>query len=237
MRLTLMISALVTLSVTGAFSQQKKNERPDGNTKREAAQPVAVDDVEFVYEFAQPNFVNRRISIRHGLSGKGRIEIETAESEEILNEELFIPSDFLKRIRDSLNSLAFLDSSTIYQYQKEYPHLGTTTFTYRVGSKSRTVKITYTENPSMKAVLGEYRKLGQQTVWVMQVRTARDMRPLDTPGLMDILEDYLKRNELSDPVGLVPFLEELMDDERLPLIARNKAGRIRDAISRAGRSN
>ena len=89
----------------------------------------------------------------------------------------------------------------------------------------------------MKAVLGEYRKLGQQTVWVMQVRTARDMRPLDTPGLMDILEDYLKRNELSDPVGLVPFLEELMDDERLPLIARNKAGRIRDAISRAGRSN
>jgi hypothetical protein len=36
----------------------------------------------------------------------------------------------------------------------------------------------------------------------------------------------LKRSEVSDPQQLVPVLKKLVNDERIPLIARNHAARM-----------
>jgi hypothetical protein len=43
---------------------------------------------------------------------------------------------------------------------------------------------------------------------------------------MEEFETQLKRNGLSDPLQLVPLLEEISTDEHLPLIARNHALRL-----------
>ena len=50
---------------------------------------------------------------------------------------------------------------------------------------------------------------------------------------MAALEGLLKRNEISDPLQLLPFLRELADDERLPLIALNHATRIIQQIEKS----
>jgi len=40
------------------------------------------------------------------------------------------------------------------------------------------------------------------------------------------MESLIKRNGLSDPEQLLPLLQDLSTDERVPLIARNHALRI-----------
>jgi hypothetical protein len=62
--------------------------------------------------------------------------------------------------------------------------------------------------------------------------TARENQPLNAPKLMEQLESLLNRNELSDPYQLVPLLREITTDERLPLIARNHAGRLLKRIQK-----
>jgi hypothetical protein len=47
---------------------------------------------------------------------------------------------------------------------------------------------------------------------------------------MDLMDSYFKRNEISDPPHLLPLLKELSTDERLPLMARNRALKIAAAI-------
>jgi hypothetical protein len=46
------------------------------------------------------------------------------------------------------------------------------------------------------------------------------------------MEMLLTRNDLSDPYQLVPLLNELKTDERIPLIARNHADRILKKIEK-----
>jgi hypothetical protein len=49
---------------------------------------------------------------------------------------------------------------------------------------------------------------------------------------MDEMEWDLTRGELSDPYQLVPLLKDLLTDERIPLIARNHAGRLLKKIEK-----
>jgi len=53
---------------------------------------------------------------------------------------------------------------------------------------------------------------------------------------MDIMDSYIKRNEISDAAQLVPYLKELGDDERIPLIARNHAKRLIKQIEKEKKS-
>ena len=49
---------------------------------------------------------------------------------------------------------------------------------------------------------------------------------------MESIHSYLDRKEISDPAHLVPFLTQLSTDERLPLMARNRATKIIKAIEK-----
>jgi hypothetical protein len=49
---------------------------------------------------------------------------------------------------------------------------------------------------------------------------------------METLETIYKRQGLSDPHQLAPFLRELSTDERLPLMARNRAAKVLAAIEK-----
>lgn len=218
-----------TPTPTSAPEPTKRNVRT-----REAAGAARSGSLEkksfdYEWEFTQPEFRNKRIFIKHDINGKGEIVFERAESEEV-RDPLTVSPATLERINAKLKKLDFLTSKEDYQYEKDYSHLGKQTFRYRSGNVSREVRLNYTTNPDMAAILDEYRRIGNQAMWVFDVLLARDSHPLDTPGLMDGLDSLLKINEISDADQMVPFLKEISVDERFPLIARNHALRIINRI-------
>ena len=74
--------------------------------------------------------------------------------------------------------------------------------------------------------MDEYRRISNEYTWKFEITIARQNQPLQTPSLMESIDSYLSRGEITDPPHLLPFLEELSNDERLPLIARNRATKL-----------
>jgi uncharacterized protein (UPF0147 family) len=100
------------------------------------------------------------------------------------------------------------------------------TFTMKKDKRERVAKFNWTVNPDAKNLMDEYRRIGQQFVWIFDIGVARENQPLEAPRLMDALDSLIKRNEISDAAQMIPMLKELSNDERIPLIARNHATRI-----------
>jgi len=66
----------------------------------------------------------------------------------------------------------------------------------------------------------------------VDIAVARESQPLNAPKLMEEFETQLRRNGLSDPLQMVPLLEDISTDEHLPLIARNHALRLLKKINK-----
>ena len=233
----------IAIEQTPTEEPTKKNERPaaenqnspdEGDTKannRESKSnplPAAAGENKpvYFYEFSQPNFTVSQIRVEHDENGKGRITFQKKDFNESVSDPIQLSPTTLEKIKNALQALNFLDSTENYQYEKDYSHLGNMTFTVRKDGRERTAKFNYTVNKDAKTLADEYRKIGQQFVWIFDIKLARENYPLETPALMDSLDSLVKRNELSDGQQMIPFLQELSNDERLPLIARNHATRI-----------
>jgi hypothetical protein len=74
--------------------------------------------------------------------------------------------------------------------------------------------------------MDEYRRVANQYVWMFDFNLARENQPLETPKLVESLDGLIKRNEIADPQQMLPFLTALSNDERVPLIGRNRAGKL-----------
>jgi len=211
-------------------TEPKKNERPAS----EGTSPIrpAVFDHDYFYEFTQPDFTISKIVIEHDESGRGTISFTKKMFRDSVTDPIQVSSDALDRIRSAYAALNFIDSRESYQYEKDYSHLGVTTFRLKKGDKLRTAVFNYTVNKDAKVLVDEYRKVGNQFIWVFDVGVARENQPLETPRLLDALESLLKRNELSDPSQLLPLLKGMVDDERVPLIARNHARKLSEKIGK-----
>ena len=213
----------------------KRNSRPaDGQT---STSPIPITPQRsgtlYTYEFTQPDFITSRILIEHDDTGKGTVAFQRRGYAETFTEPLTVSESALARLKTAFTALKFLDSTENYQYEKDFSHLGNSRIALTNGQKSRSVTINYSTNKNAKLLMDEYRKVANQAVWIFDVTIARENQPLDGPSQMDALDGLLKRNELSDPLQLLPFLRELADDERLPLIARNHATRIIKQIEKA----
>jgi hypothetical protein len=221
----------------------KKNERPmvenqESSTENDTktnnqnsnpnSRPVSANEVKptYHYEFSQPNFVISQISIEHDENGKGKITFLKKDFSEPISDPIQLSPATLERIKTAYQTLNFLDSTENYQYEKDYSHLGNMKFTQLKDGRERTAKFNYTVNKDAKILADEYRKIGQQYVWVFDLNVARVNQPLEAPRLFDALDSLVKRDEISDAPQMIPFLRELSNDERLPLIARNHATRL-----------
>jgi hypothetical protein len=49
------------------------------------------------------------------------------------------------------------------------------------------------------------------------------------------MDRYIARNEISDPQHILPLLTDLSTNERLPLMARNRAAKIVKQIAKASK--
>ncbi|HEU4795084.1 MAG TPA: hypothetical protein VFT02_05590, partial [Pyrinomonadaceae bacterium] len=94
------------------------------------------------------------------------------------------------------------------------------------GEQKRVAEFNWTNNNDASALAAEYRKAADQAILIFDISIARQNQPLNAPKLMEAMESLLKRDALSDAQQLLPLLNELSTDERVPLIARNHALRL-----------
>lgn len=211
----------------------KKNERPtDGNSIKQSETKIETTP-NYFYEFSQPNFVVSKITIEHDENGKGKIYFMKKDWEEPDSDPIQISAAAMERIKKAFEELNFLNSTENYQYEKDYSHLGNVVIKLRRDGRERETKFNWTQNLKARALYDEYRRIGNQYLWIFDMNVARVNQPLDSPKLMDLLDRYIERNEVSDALQMIPFLKELENDERIPLIARNHATRLIKQIEKA----
>ncbi len=146
--------------------------------------------------------------------------------DEEVSDPIILSESHIKRIKMLWNNLNFLDSTENYQYEKDYSHLGNLKFTMKKDGRERTSEFNWTTNPDAKALADEYRKISNQYIWIFDINVSRENQPLESAKIMNTLDMQIERNEIADPEQMIPFLKELADDERIPLISRNHATRI-----------
>ena len=208
----------------------KRNERPDtaGNNavlQDDSVKPVS-DRLAYRYEFTQPDFVISRVLIEHNNDGKGTISFKKKGEGELITDPIKVSQAALDRINAALTSMNFLDSTEDYQYEKDFSHLGNIKFGLTRDGRTREVAYNWTSNKDAKTLMNQYRKITNQFVWIFDISLSRENQPLEAPKLFDNLDSMIKRNEISDPYQLEPFLKELSNDERIPLMARNHAVKV-----------
>jgi hypothetical protein len=215
----------------------KRNSRPaEEGPQRPQSPPIQLQskpDPLYSYEFTQPDFLTSRILIEHDEKGKGTIAFQRRGNGETFTEPIIVSENVLSKLNTAFTELNFLDSTENYQHEKDFSHMGNSKITLTRGQKTRSVTLNYTLNKNAKVLMDEYRKLSNQALWIFDITVASENQPLDGPSQMDVLDSMLRRNEIADPKQLVPFLRELSDDERLPLIARNHATRLIQQIEKA----
>lgn len=208
----------------------KRNERPGSSTSNPdvavSKKPNQAEPIAFSYEFSQPNFTLALIRVDHDENGKGNISFTRKDYDEAISDPVSLSKATIDRLNTFFEELNFLDSNENYQYEKDYSHLGNIKITRRKDGRQRTAAFNWTENKSARKLADEYRKITNEYVWVFDIKLARENQTLETPKIMSRLEGLIKRNEISDPPHLIPFLTELNNDERLPLMARNNASRL-----------
>ena len=180
----------------------------------------------YVYEFSQPDFYVYFIRIEHDDGGHGLIRFERRNDTEQITDPLELSPAAMERIRAHWAALNFLDSTENYQGSRTYPSMGQTKLTLRRGVRERTAEFNYSQNADAQGLAEEYRRAGEQALFVFDIGVALESQPLETPKLLERLESLIERDYLSDKRQLVPLLRDLTEDERVPLIARNQAARI-----------
>lgn len=205
----------------------KKNERPLDTQAVAGGPPTAKPFVpSYLYEFTRPGFTVPRIIVEHDTTGRGKISFEKQGFDDLISDPIELSAVTLEKINAIVKALDFVNSTEEYQSERDYSHMGNVTITITQGGKSRTVKYNWSKNPQAKALMDEYRRVANQYVWKFDISSARENQPLEAPGLMQLIDDMISRGDISDPPQLVPFLTDLSTDERLPLIARNRASKI-----------
>ncbi len=215
-------------------NQGKANSRPEKAAPAETANFTPT----YFYTFDRPGFTYSNIRIEHDDSGKGRISMKRDGYDEVFTDPIQLSPATMEDLRKAFDELNFVDSTEDYQYPgRDYSHLGNVTITRRVGEKERTAKFNWTENKGAKSLMDQYRGLVSEYTWRLEMGSARDNQPLLAPGLMETFDGYVQRGEINDPPHLVPFLTQLSQDERIPLIARNRATRIIERIQKAAKKH
>ena len=208
--------------------QTKHNPRP--NQSPPSTAPISnnnsSDPVKYTYEFSQPKFYVKHILLEHDANGRGTVTFERLNEDVSVTEPLQLSQAALTRINTAWQALQFLDSTADYQADKQFPHLGTMRIGMQRGEQKRVAEFNWTNNTDASTLANEYRKAADQAILIFDISVARQNQPLNAPKLMEAMESLLKRDALSDPQQLLPLLNELTTDERIPLIARNHATRL-----------
>lgn len=202
-------------------------------TKTNVRPAAAVENKSiYFYEFSKADFLISKIFIEHDENGKGKITFQKKDFAELITDPLQLSAATLERLKATWQALNFLDSTETYQTVRDYSNLGAMKFTMKQDGRTRTAEFNWTDNKDAKALADEYRRIGQQFIWIFDITVARENQRLEAPRLLDALDALIRRNEVSDASQMIPLLMELSKDERIPLIARNHALKLIEKIEK-----
>ncbi len=241
------VNAQTDVSENEQTPANKKNSRPEDESQTTAiektdetvktnARPAAASSQAkpiYFYEFSKPEFTISKIYIEHDENGRGKITFQKKDFAEPVTDPLQLSAHALERIKAIWQALNFLDSTETYQTVRDYSHLGAMKFSMKRDGRTREAAFNWTDNKDAKSLADEYRKIGQQFVWIFDINVARENQPLDAPRLLDALDSLIKRHEISDAAQMIPLLKELSNDERIPLIARNRSTKLAEKIEKS----
>jgi len=231
----LFLSAVICVAAQDQKAVKQNTREDEATTSSSAEQREETRDAapaSYSYEFEQPEFIVHHIIVEHDGGGRGRVSFKRKGNEETFVEPLELSASALMRITALWDALGFLDSTETYQGMRQYPGMGTVRLSMKRGTRERTTEFNWTTNRDASALANEYRRAADQTMFVFDITVARENQPLEAPKLMDHLDRLLSRDGLSDPHQLVALLRDLHTDERIPLIARNHAGRLLKKIDK-----
>jgi hypothetical protein len=188
-------------------------------------------EAHYRYVFENERFTTPRIEVVFGEDGVGKFRFQRKDSPEIIN-ELKISAALLAQVRALFNELRFLDSAEDYQYKKDFSHLGRVTISQTRQGRTRTATFNYTDHQTMSRLVELFRNIATQETRVFEIEVVRATDPISTPAQLRLLESELRSKHIADPQRLMPLLQEIKMDESVPLIARNHAERLLQAIKK-----
>jgi hypothetical protein len=224
MRLNRLNSSIVVLLVAATCGLCQGLQSTDG--------APAADSMAFRYKFENPRFYLRVIEIDLSADGTGELRFTRGESDEVLDCKVKLLPATIARIRSLFEVSAFLDSKIEYQEKTDMSHMGWITLGARQGARERTVRFNYTVNAQMKELGEIFRGIATQEISLFDIDNAQRYQPLDLPKQLEVLENDLRLAWIAEPERVLTVLNDIAGDDTQPLIARNHARRISEAIKK-----
>ncbi|MEO7540028.1 MAG: hypothetical protein ABIV21_08360 [Pyrinomonadaceae bacterium] len=231
-------AATPTPPATPGATPGKRNSRPGVSSDDAAIQVrsnAPANGPVYSYEFDRPGFIYGHVNIEHDDAGRGSISFVKEGYIDAINDPIELSAVTMAKMRETFEALNFLNSTESYQHERNFANMGNVTITLKKDGRSRTAKYNWTDNKLARDLMDEYRKISNEYTWRFEMTIARANQPLQSPGLMETMDRYISRGEISDPQQLLPLLTQYSTDERLPLMARNRAAKIVKQISKAAK--
>ena len=216
------MSLVLLLAATGVFAQ--KPQSING--------AAAAGEMSFSYKFENPRFDIRVIEIDLNANGAGELRFTRGTSDEILDCKIKLLPATLTRIRNLFEVSDFLALKTEYQDKRDFKHMGWVTLGAKQGARERKARFNYTLNPHMNELKDIFLGIAWQEISLFDIENAERYQPLDVPKQLEMLENDLKLARIAEPARVLTTLNEIAGDDSQPLIARNHAKRIIEAIKK-----
>lgn len=225
MRIVRFTLLFMLLSMTGVsvFAGQKPFRSDDAS---------GAGEMTFSYKYEGPRFYLSLIEIDLGSDGSGELRFKRGESDEVLDSKIKLLPATVARIKGLFEVSGFLTSETEYQSKKDFSNLGWITLQARRGSSERKARFNYTANVQIEELASIFRGIATQEISLFDIDNAQQYQPLDLPKQLEMLENDLRLQRITEPERLLTPLKEIAGDDTQPLIARNQAKRIVEAIKK-----
>jgi hypothetical protein len=212
----------LSVAVTGALAQNPQSING----------AAGAGEMSFSYKFENPRFYLRIIEIDLGANGTGELRFTRGESDEVLDCKVKLLPATIARIRDLFEVSGFLASQTEYQDKKDFTHMGWVTLGARQGARERKTRFNFTTDVRMNELKEIFLGIAWQEISLFDIENAERYQPLDVPKQLEILENDLRLERITEPARVLAALNEIAGDDTQPLIARNHAKRIIEAIKK-----
>lgn len=217
MRSLLFVALCVVLSVPCAVAQDR---------------PHHSSVMRVTYRFENPAFVLTCVGLEVDESGVGSLNFTRKDLGRSVERPVRVERETMRAISELLADAGYFTSQGVYQSAtRQFPHLGTYTLTATKEGAERTVTFNYTEVAPMARLVELLRGITTREVHAFDLETSMRYAPLAIPALIQQMESDLKYGRIAEPKGLLPILQQVVDDPSLPLIARNRAERLSKRLS------
>jgi hypothetical protein len=203
---------------------------PAGQNPQSINGAPAAGEMSFSYKFENPRFHLRVIEIDLSANGEGELRFMRGESDEVLDCKVKLLPATIARIRSLFEVSAFLDSTMEYQVKPDMSHLGWITLGAKQGARERTVRFNHTIQVQIEELGKIFLGIATQEISLFDIDNAERYQPLDLPKQLETLERDLRLEWIAEPDRVLVVLNEIAGDDSQPLIARNHAKRLAEAI-------